>query len=94
MKEEYSQSQMIGIGVAFMILPIVFVGLRVWAKAIGRRKLTWDDYIIFISLVRRILLTRSCHGESDALIPQSRRSQWDVPSSSSSVSAISTYTVV
>ncbi|KAL1966804.1 hypothetical protein VTN77DRAFT_3769 [Rasamsonia byssochlamydoides] len=50
MLQSYSQSQMIGIGIAFMILPIVFVGLRVWAKAIGRRKLSLDDYLIFVSL--------------------------------------------
>lgn len=42
---------MIGIGIAFLILPLVIVGLRVWAKSLGRRSLGYDDYLIFVSLL-------------------------------------------
>lgn len=48
----YSQEQMVGIGVAFLILPVSIVSLRIWAKVLGRRRLGWDDYMIFFSLVR------------------------------------------
>ena len=47
----YSQEQMIGLGVGFIILPVITVGLRVWAKKLGRKGLAWDDYLIFAALV-------------------------------------------
>ncbi|KAI1452858.1 hypothetical protein F4805DRAFT_470518 [Annulohypoxylon moriforme] len=43
--DNYSQGQMIGLGVAFMILPIVAVGLRLWAKALGKG-IKLDDYLV------------------------------------------------
>jgi len=36
--DNYSKGQTIGIGIAFMILPIIAVALRLWAKFLGRRK--------------------------------------------------------
>lgn len=49
--DDYSQSQMIGIGIFFIILPIAAVGLRVWAKVLGRRGIAGDDMLIFCALV-------------------------------------------
>ncbi|KAJ1323063.1 hypothetical protein MN608_11917 [Microdochium nivale] len=44
MTTEYSKAQVIGLAVSFMILPLVFYGLRVWARLlIGR--FTLDDYL-------------------------------------------------
>ena len=51
MSFSYSKGQMIAIGVVFLILPIAFVGLRLWARALNRQKLLWDDYMILIALV-------------------------------------------
>lgn len=48
--DNYSQSQMIGIGIFFIVLPIVAVGLRVWAKMLGRRGIAGDDILIFCAL--------------------------------------------
>ena len=51
MTDSYSRQQMINIGIAFLVLPIVFVGLRIWAKTLNRKRLAWDDYLIVIALV-------------------------------------------
>ena len=51
--DDYSQSQMIGLGVAFMILPIVSVGLRLWAKALGKG-IKVDDWLVVAGAVRYI----------------------------------------
>ena len=50
MSESYSQREMINIGIAFLILPIIAVALRIWAKTLGRRGLAWDDNLILIAL--------------------------------------------
>lgn len=44
MSTEYSKEQMIGLALGFMILPIVFYGLRVWARILINR-ITLDDYL-------------------------------------------------
>ncbi|KAI4255393.1 MAG: hypothetical protein LQ352_002595 [Teloschistes flavicans] len=41
---------MIGLGIFFIILPIVAVVLRVWAKLLGPRGLVGDDVLIFFGL--------------------------------------------
>jgi hypothetical protein len=41
---------MISLAVGFMILPLVFVCLRVWAKVLAKR-LAWDDYLTMAALV-------------------------------------------
>ncbi|KAI0110607.1 hypothetical protein F4776DRAFT_674776 [Hypoxylon sp. NC0597] len=43
--DNYSQGQMIRLGIAFMILPIVSVGLRLWAKVLGKG-IKMDDYLV------------------------------------------------
>ena len=48
----YSRGQMIALGVLFTVLPTLVVGLRIWAKTMSRRGLAWDDYLIFLALVR------------------------------------------
>ena len=47
-----SKGETIAIAVIFMVLPTGFVSLRVWAKTMGRAGLGWDDYLIFLALVR------------------------------------------
>jgi hypothetical protein len=43
---------MVGLAIAFMILPFVFVGLRLWAKRIAKR-FGWDDFLTIAALVRK-----------------------------------------
>lgn len=45
MQQVYSQGLMIGLGVAFIILPSFFVGLRLWARYLKGRSLQLDDYL-------------------------------------------------
>ena len=50
MTTEYSKEQVIGLAISFMILPLVFYGLRVWARLlIGR--FTLDDYLCGAAVV-------------------------------------------
>lgn len=49
--DHYSKDEMVGLGATFLVLPCVFVSLRVWAKWLSRRSLQWDDYLIFPALV-------------------------------------------
>ncbi|KAG8531258.1 uncharacterized protein KY384_004616 [Bacidia gigantensis] len=46
-----SQSQVITIGVIFLLLPTAFVVLRIWAKTMSRGGLAWDDFMIFGALL-------------------------------------------
>ncbi|KAF1969965.1 hypothetical protein BU23DRAFT_557144 [Bimuria novae-zelandiae CBS 107.79] len=50
LNQDYSKGLMIGLGVVFMIVPAVFVGLRVFAKHLGRRKSALEDYLCFAAL--------------------------------------------
>ncbi|KID93766.1 MFS transporter, FHS family, L-fucose permease, partial [Metarhizium majus ARSEF 297] len=45
MQQVYSQGLMIGLGVAFIILPSIFVGLRLRARHLKIRALQLDDYL-------------------------------------------------
>ncbi|KAF1849777.1 uncharacterized protein K460DRAFT_3527 [Cucurbitaria berberidis CBS 394.84] len=49
MNHNYTKSMMIGLGVAFLILPLVFVCLRLWAKRLIKR-IGWDDYLTIAAL--------------------------------------------
>ena len=51
MSYTYSREQMVGLGVAFLILPVIAVGLRLWAKKLGPKGLAWDDYLTVMALV-------------------------------------------
>ena len=51
MSYTYSQEQMVRLGVAFLILPTVAVGLRVRAKKLGPKGLAWGDYLTAVVLV-------------------------------------------
>jgi len=51
MADDYSKGQMIGLGYSFIVLPIIAVALRFWAKYIGRRSFQLDDYLILVALV-------------------------------------------
>lgn len=51
MADDYSKAQMIGLGISFIILPIVAIALRLWAKYIGHRNIFLDDYLILVALV-------------------------------------------
>ncbi|KAL8773778.1 MAG: hypothetical protein Q9194_004246 [Teloschistes cf. exilis] len=48
--DDYNRSQMIGLGIFFIFLPIVAVILRVWAKLLGPRGIVGDDILIFFGL--------------------------------------------
>lgn len=50
MTTEYSKDQVIGLAVSFMILPIVFYALRIWARLLISR-FTLDDYLAGAGLV-------------------------------------------
>ncbi|KAF1942365.1 hypothetical protein EJ02DRAFT_176702 [Clathrospora elynae] len=49
MRHDYSKNMMIGLAIAFMILPIVFVCLRLWSKRLCKR-VGWDDYLTIAAL--------------------------------------------
>ncbi|KAJ5245939.1 hypothetical protein N7468_000922 [Penicillium chermesinum] len=49
--DAFSKSEMIALGFVFLILPCIFVALRIWAKLISRHSLQADDYLIFVGLV-------------------------------------------
>lgn len=49
--DNYSKGQMIAIGIAFLILPIASVGARLWAKRLGRKGISLDDYLVIAALV-------------------------------------------
>ena len=42
---------MIVLGAVFIVIPTIFVGLRVWARFLSRACLSWDDYTVFLALV-------------------------------------------
>ncbi|KAL8968974.1 MAG: hypothetical protein Q9183_002222 [Haloplaca sp. 2 TL-2023] len=48
--DDYNQSQMIGLGIFFIILPCVAVVLRIWAKLLGPRGIVSDDILLFFGL--------------------------------------------
>lgn len=50
MNHNYSKDLMIGLAIAFAILPTFFVGLRIWAKQISKR-IGWDDFLTLGALV-------------------------------------------
>ncbi|KAH7176184.1 hypothetical protein EDB81DRAFT_633774 [Dactylonectria macrodidyma] len=50
MNHDYSKGQMIGLAIAFMILPIFFYALRIWAKLLVKR-FTLDDYVAGAALL-------------------------------------------
>ncbi|KAL6159021.1 hypothetical protein ACJQWK_07873 [Exserohilum turcicum] len=49
MYHNYSKDMMIGLAIAFAILPFAFVCLRLWAKRISKR-LGWDDVLTVAAL--------------------------------------------
>lgn len=51
MNHNYTKGMMVGLAIGFMILPLVFVGLRLWAKRLAKR-IGWDDYLTIAALVR------------------------------------------
>jgi hypothetical protein len=51
MEENFSQGLMVSLGGVFIALPVLAVGLRIWAKFLGRKGLKADDYLIFCALV-------------------------------------------
>lgn len=47
----YTQGEMIALGFIFVILPTIFVGLRIWARFLRRAGLGADDYTILVGWV-------------------------------------------
>jgi hypothetical protein len=71
MNHNYTKEMMISLAVAFMILPVVFIGLRIWAKVISKR-LAWDDYLAIAALVSRYWI--SSLNESVEVLTHNRQS--------------------
>nr|A0A348HAY3.1 RecName: Full=Phomoidride biosynthesis cluster protein H [fungal sp. ATCC 74256]BBG28505.1 putative hypothetical protein [fungal sp. ATCC 74256] len=46
------QNRLYAVAATFSVLPVVFVGLRLWARRVKRVKLGWDDFTIMFALVR------------------------------------------
>lgn len=49
--DNYSKSLMIGIGISFLILPVLAVSARLWAKTLCRKGIRLDDLLIIGALV-------------------------------------------
>lgn len=49
--QNFTKDQMVGLGVAFIIVPTVFVSLRFWAKSLAHRGTTKDDYLLVLALL-------------------------------------------
>jgi hypothetical protein len=49
MQHNYTKEMMIRLAVAFMVLPVIFVSLRIWAKVLSKR-LAWDDHLTVAAL--------------------------------------------
>ena len=43
---------MVALGVVFLIIPLIFVFLRFWARAVGQKGVGVDDWLILLALVR------------------------------------------
>lgn len=52
MRHNYTKGSMIALAISFMLLPLIFVCLRIWAKSITKR-FAWDDYLAIGALVSR-----------------------------------------
>lgn len=50
MQHNYTKGSMVGLSVAFIILPLTFMSLRAWAKVLAKR-LALDDYLAIGALV-------------------------------------------
>ena len=56
MEEDYSKAQMIGLGISFIIVPVIAVASRLVAKVIGRKGLGWDDIMVVSALVSKVTM--------------------------------------
>lgn len=64
MLHNYTRGGMIGLAVTFMILPMTFMCLRVWAKVLSKR-LAMDDYLALGALVGHYVVRLRLHGLND-----------------------------
>ena len=67
MYHNYSKDMMIGLAIAFAILPTAFVCLRLWAKRISKR-IGWDDFLTLAALVRQCATKLCAVNFADRLI--------------------------
>ncbi|KAI2619893.1 hypothetical protein GGR54DRAFT_630457 [Hypoxylon sp. NC1633] len=51
MQQSYSKELMIGLAIAFIIVPSIFVGLRIWARLLKFKALQFNDYLCLGALV-------------------------------------------
>ncbi|KAI1409256.1 hypothetical protein F5Y13DRAFT_182153 [Hypoxylon sp. FL1857] len=51
MQQSYSKGLMISLAIAFIIVPSIFVGLRIWSRRLKRKALQLDDYLCLGALV-------------------------------------------
>lgn len=52
----YSPQALYSIAAVFTVLPIVFVGLRLYARRRINARLLWDDWLIVFALVQHMAL--------------------------------------
>ncbi|KAL8788760.1 MAG: hypothetical protein Q9195_007167 [Heterodermia aff. obscurata] len=69
----YSPGEMIALAVIFSILPLIAVGLRMWARRIMKARYCLDDYFIFVALV--ITITSGFTIVYDAIYGENGRHQ-------------------
>jgi hypothetical protein len=54
MNHNYTKEMMLSLAICFMLLPVFFVALRIWAKVLAKRT-AWDDYLTVAALVSQYL---------------------------------------
>ena len=77
----FSPGEMIALAVIFSILPIIVVGLRLWARRIMKARYGLDDYFIFAALV--ITITSGfaiVYGTAAQIISNSSQRAFDLSS--------------
>ncbi|KAF2788206.1 hypothetical protein K505DRAFT_286526 [Melanomma pulvis-pyrius CBS 109.77] len=50
MNHNYSKGLMITLALVFMLMPLLFVSLRMWAKFLSTKRLGWDDHLTVAAL--------------------------------------------
>jgi hypothetical protein len=56
-REEYPGNKLVAISIIFVILNVIFVTLRCYARLLTKAVYGWDDYLIFASLISNTVLS-------------------------------------
>jgi hypothetical protein len=55
--EEYPGNKLVAISIIFVIIDIIFVVLRCYARSLTKAVYGWDDYLIFASFISNTVLS-------------------------------------